>query len=103
MNIESPFRRAKRMAGLEISEIVQIAERAAALKKAGKSVVSLATGEPDFPTPPEVIEAAHRAALAGQTKYTATLGTADLRAAVAADAGAKPAEVIISTGAKPVS
>ena len=64
MNIESPFRRAKRMAGLEISEIVQIAERATALKKAGKSVVSLATGEPDFPTPPHVIEAAHQAALA---------------------------------------
>ena len=102
MNIESPFRRAKRMAGLEISEIVQIAERATALKKAGKSVVSLATGEPDFPTPPHVIEAAHQAALAGQTKYTATLGTAELRAAVAADAGATPAEVIISTGAKQV-
>lgn len=98
----SPFRRAKRMTGLEISEIVQISERAGALKKAGRDVVSLATGEPDFPTPPHVIEAAHRAALAGQTRYTPTLGTADLRAAVAADAGATVAEVIISTGAKQV-
>lgn len=90
------------MAGLEISEIVQIAEKAAGLKKAGKSVVSLATGEPDFPTPPHVIEAAHQAALAGQTKYTPTLGTAELRAAVARDAGADLGEVIISTGAKQV-
>jgi aspartate aminotransferase len=97
-----PFRRAKRMTGLEISEIVQISERAGSLKKAGRDVVSLATGEPDFPTPPQVIEAAHRAALAGQTRYTPTLGTADLRAAVAADAGATVAEVIISTGAKQV-
>ena len=98
----SPFRRAKRMTGLEISEIVQISERAAALKRTGRDVISLATGEPDFPTPPHVIEAAHRAALNGQTRYTPTLGTADLRAAVAADAGATPAEVIVSTGAKQV-
>ena len=97
-----PFRRAKRMTGLEISEIVQISERAGALKKAGRDVVSLATGEPDFPTPPHVIEAAHRAALAGQTRYPPTLGTAELRAAVAADAGATVPEVIISTGAKQV-
>lgn len=97
-----PFRRAKRMTGLEISEIVQISERAGALKKAGRDVVSLATGEPDFPTPPHVIEAAHRAALNGQTRYPPTLGTAELRAAVAADAGATPAEVIVSTGAKQV-
>lgn len=102
MNIESPIRRAKRMAGLEISEIVQIAERAMALKRAGRSVVSLATGEPDFPTPPHVIMAAHQAALAGQTRYPPTQGTAELRAAVAADAGVTPAEVIISTGAKQV-
>lgn len=101
MNV-SPFRRAKRMTGLEISEIVQISERAGALKKAGRDVVSLATGEPDFPTPPHVIEAAHKAALAGQTRYPPTLGTAELRAAVAADAGVSPAEVIISTGAKQV-
>lgn len=97
-----PFRRAKRMTGLEISEIVQISERAGALKKAGRDVVSLATGEPDFPTPPHVIEAAHRAALNGQTRYPPTLGTAELRAAVAADAGATVGEVIISTGAKQV-
>ncbi|HMS96917.1 MAG TPA: pyridoxal phosphate-dependent aminotransferase [Tabrizicola sp.] len=102
MNDNSPFRRAQRMTGLEISEIVQIAERAAALKKAGRDILSLATGEPDFPTPPHVIEAAHRAALAGQTRYTPTLGTAELRAAVAMDAGATAAEVIISTGAKQV-
>lgn len=102
MTTAAGFRRASRIAGLEISEIVQISERAAALKAAGKDVVSLSTGEPDFPTPAHVVEAAHAAALAGKTKYTATAGTAELRGAVAADAGVTVAEVIISTGAKQV-
>ncbi|RGP35271.1 pyridoxal phosphate-dependent aminotransferase [Pseudotabrizicola alkalilacus] len=96
------FRRAHRISNLEISEIVQISERAAARKVQGYDIVSLSTGEPDFPTPDHVIEAAHGAALAGQTRYTATLGTAALRAAIADDAGARPDEVIVSTGAKQV-
>ncbi len=96
------FTRASRIAGLEISEIVQLSEKAAALKAAGRDVVALSTGEPDFPTPPHVVEAAHRAALAGKTRYPATLGTPELRAAVAAANGVQPAEVIISTGAKQV-
>lgn len=94
------FRRSDRVAGIELSEIVQITERAAALKAMGRDVVALSTGEPDFPTPPHVIEAAHQAALAGKTRYTATAGTADLRAAIAADAGW--GSVIVSTGAKQV-
>lgn len=96
------FTRADRIAGLEISEIVQLSEKAAALKAAGRDVVALSTGEPDFPTPPHVVEAAHQAALAGKTRYPATLGTPELRAAVAAANGVQPAEVIISTGAKQV-
>lgn len=102
MTIAATFRRADRITGLEISEIVQISEQAAALRSAGRDVISLATGEPDFPTPAPVIDAAHQAALRGQTRYTATMGTPDLRAAIAADAGASPPEVIVSTGAKQV-
>lgn len=102
MTIASTFRRADRITGLEISEIVQISEQAAAFKAAGRDVVSLSTGEPDFPTPAPVIDAAHQAALRGQTRYTATIGTADLRAAIAADAGATIPNVIVSTGAKQV-
>lgn len=96
------FNRAERIRGLEVSEIVQISEQAAALKAAGRDVVSLSTGEPDFPTPAHVIEAAHKAALQGQTRYTANSGTPALRAAIAADAGVSAAEVIVSTGAKQV-
>lgn len=102
MTAATPFHRAGRISGLDISEIVQISERAAALKRGGREIVSLSTGEPDFPTPAHVIDAAHRAALNGQTRYTATIGTADLRAAIAADARATVSEVIVSTGAKQV-
>jgi len=96
------FIRASRIADLEISEIVQLSEKAAALKAAGRDVIALSTGEPDFPTPAHVIEAAHQAALAGKTRYPATLGTPELRAAIAAANAVQPAEVIVSTGAKQV-
>ena len=104
----SPLRPALRMATIGLSEIVQVSEAAAALKASGRDVISLGTGEPDFPTPPHVIEAAHAAAMAGETKYTATQGTLSLRRAIAEacarDNGytASPAEIIVSTGAKQV-
>ena len=99
------FTPASRLAGLALSEIVQISEAAAALKRAGRDVVSLATGEPDFPTPAHVIEAAHQAALAGQTKYPPTAGLPALRDAIAARApgpDCAAAQVVVSTGAKQV-
>jgi aspartate aminotransferase len=106
--MSDPFRRAARIATVELSEILQISEAAAAMKKAGRDVISLGTGEPDFPTPAPVIDAAHEAAQAGQTTYTATAGTAELRAAIAAGCarvnGYRPetSEVIVCTGAKQV-
>lgn len=96
------LRLAPRLTGLEISEIVQISERAAALKASGQDIVALSTGEPDLRTPDHVIAAAHAAALAGKTRYPATIGTSELRAAIARDAGASAVEVIVSTGAKQV-
>lgn len=106
--MSDPFRRAARIATVELSEILQVSEAAAAMKKAGHDVISLGTGEPDFPTPPAVVEAAHRAAQAGETTYTATAGTAALRQAIAADCERtngyrpEPAEIIVCTGAKQV-
>lgn len=103
-----PLRRAERIARVELSEILQISEAAAAMKANGHDVISLGTGEPDFPTPMPVIEAANRAALAGDTRYTATAGTAALKKAIAHEcqraAGfqADPAEIIVSSGAKQV-
>ena len=96
------FRRAERIANLEISEIVQLSERAAAMRAQGRDVVALATGEPDFPTPENVIQAAHHAALFGKTKYPPTLGTPELRAEIARQYAVTAANVIVSTGAKQV-
>lgn len=96
------FKRAARIASMEISEIVQLTEQAATLRAQGRDIVALTTGEPDFPTPTHVIEAAHAAALAGKTRYPATLGTPELRRAIATINGVTPAEVIVSTGAKQV-
>jgi aspartate aminotransferase len=60
-----------------------MAARARALRAAGQDVISLSIGEPDLPTPLHVIEAAHRAALAGETRYPPIAGTEACRAAVA--------------------
>jgi aspartate aminotransferase len=58
------------------------AARARALRAQGHDVISLSLGEPDFPTPAHIIEAAHQAALAGETKYPPLGGTETLKAAV---------------------
>lgn len=72
-----------RFAGIPDSETVAASRRAQALRERGVDVISLTVGEPDFPTPPHVVQAAHAAALAGQTRYVPVLGTGALRAAVA--------------------
>ena len=95
-------KRAQRMDGLALSEIVQISEAARRMRSEGKDIIALSTGEPDFPTPDFVIDAAMAAARNGDTRYTPTAGTAALREAVAQEHGRTPGEVIISTGAKQV-
>lgn len=104
MTQPADFRRSRRASALSLSEIVRISEAARALQAQGKPVLTFGTGEPDFPTPDHVIEAAHRAALGGQTSYTPTQGIAPLRQAVADQAGfaVEAGEVLISTGAKQV-
>ncbi len=106
--MSDPFRRSARIEAVELSEILRISELADALKRAGRDIITLGTGEPDFPTPPHVVEAAHQAALAGQTSYTLTAGTLDLRDAIAEacqrDNGYRPerGETVVSTGAKQI-
>ena len=71
-----------RLAQTELAATFAMAARARALRAAGHDVISLSLGEPDFPTPPHVIEAAHAAALRGDTKYPPIGGTEALKAAV---------------------
>ncbi len=71
-----------RLADVQVSASVVMGMKARELAAKGIKVVSLASGEPDFPTPDHAIEAAHQAALKGDTKYPPQGGTAAMKAAV---------------------
>ncbi|WP_419758878.1 pyridoxal phosphate-dependent aminotransferase [Acidisoma sp.] len=73
---------ASRLGRAETAAAVQMSTRAREMRAAGHNVISLAIGEPDFPTPALGIEAAHRAALDGLTKYPPVDGLPVLKAAV---------------------
>ena len=73
---------AKRLDRVELAASVQMTIKARALKAAGKPVITLTTGEPNFDSPPHAIEAAHQAALAGDTKYPPQDGTRQLKEAI---------------------
>lgn len=77
------FRRAQRIASIQVSEILRIGAAARSRRREGRPVIVLGAGEPDFDTPDNVKEAAVRAIRAGQTKYTTLDGTAELKAAIA--------------------
>lgn len=74
---------AQRMARIKPSATIAITSLAAELRAAGKDVIGLGAGEPDFDTPELVREAAKRAIDRGQTRYTAVDGTPALKQAVA--------------------
>ena len=99
---------ADRLNRIQPSLTIAIASKARQLKAAGRDVIGLSAGEPDFDTPQNIKDAAIRAIQAGETKYTDVAGTPALRKAVAAkflrDHGIeyKPEEIIVSTGGKQV-
>ncbi|WP_395495425.1 pyridoxal phosphate-dependent aminotransferase [Acetobacter sp. KSO5] len=73
---------ADRLNGISISASAAMTDKATALKAEGIRVISLSSGEPDFPTPPHVVEAAVEAARAGDTKYPPQAGKPALKKAV---------------------
>ena len=104
----SLLRPASRVTRISASPSALTSQRARELKAAGNDVIALSSGEPDFASPPHVIAAAHKAMLAGQTKYTTMSGTAELKAAIIDkfrrenDLEYSPQEIMVSTGAKQV-
>jgi len=78
-----------------------------ALVRGGADIVSFCIGQPDFPTPPNVQDAAIAAIRAGKHGYTPSAGIDELRAAAARDIGARrgltisPEDVVVGAGAKP--
>lgn len=72
-----------RLAVVKPSASMAASQAAKALRAKGVDVIDLGLGEPDFPTPAHIIEAAYAAAKAGQTLYTGATGTPEVREAVA--------------------
>ena len=100
------MRFAERMSRIAASPTMAVAQRAAALIRQGVDVVDFSVGEPDFPTPDHVKAAAIEAIHGNFTRYTASAGIVDLKAAIAAryatDYGVRhtPDEVIVTAGGK---
>jgi aspartate aminotransferase len=74
---------AERMSRIEQSASSIASQKAREMKAAGRDVIALSAGEPDFPTPPHVVEAAFEAARRGETRYTNAAGVPALKQAVA--------------------
>jgi aspartate aminotransferase len=103
---QATARLADRMLHVAMSPTMKGTIAAEKLRREGVDVVDLGAGEPDFPTPAHICAAGHAAIDAQRTKYTANMGTLELRQAVTAryklDYGVTyaPDEVVITAGGK---
>ena len=95
------------IADLEESATIAVSARAKALRAAGRAVIDLGAGEPDFPTPSFIKESAKRALDAGATRYTLVEGILPLRQVIADRANERlgddviaPSDIVVSTGSK---
>ncbi len=83
---------------------MEVFERARELERQGRSIIHLEVGEPDFPTPSCITEAATKAISEGKTHYTASVGLIELREAIAEDYSVRyglfisPSQVVVTDG-----
>jgi aspartate aminotransferase len=97
---------AGRVGQLGTESAFEVLARANALAAQGRSIINLGIGQPDFPTPPHIVEAGRKALADGHHGYTAANGIPALREAVAADlmrrhgVAISPAQVLIVPGGK---
>src|SRR5271157_906660 len=95
---------AQRISTISVSSTMKVSADAERLRSEGVDVVDFGAGEPDFPTPDNVKQAAIRAVDQNFTKYTAAGGTAELKQAVcdrhAEDFGTayQPSECLVTVG-----
>ncbi|HYC44315.1 MAG TPA: pyridoxal phosphate-dependent aminotransferase [Burkholderiales bacterium] len=98
------FPLAKRMQLIEPFHVMELLARAKTLEAAGRSIVHMEIGEPDFPTPRPVCAAGIRALETGDLFYTSALGTRELRSAIAGwyatryGVPVSPERVIVTSG-----
>ncbi|MCK5894417.1 MAG: pyridoxal phosphate-dependent aminotransferase [Endozoicomonadaceae bacterium] len=96
----------RRVQSIKPSPTLAVTTRAAELRAAGKDIIGLGAGEPDFDTPSHIKEAAIKAIHDGKTKYTAVDGTPELKEAVinkfSEDNGFnyEPSQILVSNGGK---
>jgi aspartate/methionine/tyrosine aminotransferase len=87
--------------------VMEVMERAKDMESDGRSIIHLEVGEPDFPTPECIVEAAQKALREGHTRYTSSLGLLELREAVAEwyhekyKVSASPERIVITSGSSP--
>jgi aspartate/methionine/tyrosine aminotransferase len=99
-------RLAQRVAGLAGSATVEMSERVRQAQASGIEILPLASGDPNLPTHPEIIAAAHQAMLDGQTRYGPAAGLPALRAGLAKRLAERsrtayaPGEVLVTPGGK---
>lgn len=99
---------AERMSRLGTETAFEVLARAKALEGQGQDIIHLEIGEPDFDTPPHIVEAAVKALRDGQTHYTPSSGIPAARQTIADHIGRSrgirvtPEQVVITPGAKPI-
>ena len=97
-----------RLRGVSVSASAEISQRVRTLRAAGHDLIDLGIGQPDLDTPAHIVEAAHRAALDGQTRYPPTGGTVALKQAVVEKFQRENSlhygseQILISNGAKQI-
>ena len=96
---------AQRMAQIAPFHVMELMARAHALEAAGRSIIHLEVGEPDFPTAEPILEAAQRFLAGGHVHYTAALGLQSLREAISGHYYTRygldisPARIVVTAGA----
>lgn len=95
-----------RARGVCESETLRLSDEAARLRAEGRDVLSLLEGEPDLPVPEAVIRATEEALRAGRTRYSASAGLPELKAAISRKlkdengVTAAPEDILVVNGAK---
>jgi aspartate aminotransferase len=99
---------AESLGRIQPSPTIAVTSKARELKAAGRDVIGLGAGEPDFDTPDNIKQAGIKAINDGQTKYTAVEGIPELRAAIAAkfkrenNIDYKPSQTFVAPGGKTI-
>ncbi len=99
---------AESLARVKPSATMAVTDMARQLRAAGRDVIGLGAGEPDFDTPENIKQAAIDAIARGETKYTAVTGIDELKQAICDkfkrdnNLDYEPAQVFVAPGGKPV-